>query len=78
MRDLVFTYQLGQFALTKDQDGAYFIEVLCGGFAMYEVQMQLHVDEIASYLASGPDSLVGVADRIRRKSQDLGERVREK
>lgn len=78
VRDVVFVSQPEQFALTKDQDGAYFIEVLFGGFAMCEVEMQLCPDEIDEYLAEGPDYLVGLAGRMRRKFPALSERFREK
>lgn len=78
MRRVKLVSQEGQFALTEDEEGRQFLEVLCGGFAMYEVEMQLERDEISKYLAQGESFLLSLAGKIRRKSVELGGRVREK
>lgn len=78
MRAVKFLSQEGQFALTEDQSGAIFLEVLCGGFAMYELEMQLSADEVAAYQMEGPSILSELAEKIRRRSDNLNGRVREK
>lgn len=61
MRVVVYVSQDGQFALTEDQGCTCFIEVLCGGFARYGLEMQLNADEIGTYSAGGPYFLLGLA-----------------
>ncbi len=78
MRKVVLVSREGQFSLTEDQEGGRFLEVLSGGFAMYEVEIKLEPDEIAAYLETGERFLIELAGKVRMNSGDLRGRLRVK
>lgn len=78
MRTVKLISQEHQFALTEDGGGGLFLEVLCGGFAMYEIEMKLSDEEIERFRAAGVDFLASLAGEIRRKSSELVARLKEK
>jgi hypothetical protein len=78
MRTVKLLSQDQQFALTEDGDGCLFLEVLCGGFAMYELEIKLNDEEIDRFRVAGVASLASLANQIRRKSSELVDRLKEK
>ncbi|WP_143006701.1 hypothetical protein [Aquimonas voraii] len=78
MRTVKLLSQEHQFALTEGGGGGLFLEVLCGGFAMYELEMKLNDEEIERFRAVGVDFLASLANEIRRKSPELVARLKER
>jgi hypothetical protein len=78
MRTVRLVSQEHLFALTEDVSGDFFLEVFCGGFAMYELEMKLSGEEVEAFRIVGGDFLASLAKEIRRKSPDLLGRAIEK
>jgi hypothetical protein len=63
-RNDVFVDQEHLYALTKDDAGGLYLEVACGGFAMYNLVIPLSQEEVADYQIDGKMSLDKLANRV--------------
>ncbi len=53
MRTTRFVSQEHLFALTEGVGGDLFLEVLCGGFAMHELEVKLSDEEVEAFRVIG-------------------------
>jgi hypothetical protein len=63
------------YALTQDSDGNYYLEVLVGGFAMYEVVLPLTPEEVAAYEKNGKYELDTLAFKVAKDKSRFADRL---
>jgi len=57
------------YALTQDEGGHYFIEVVVGGFAMENLVIPLSEEEVRAYKTNGKSELDDLAYKICNETE---------
>ena len=63
------------YALTSDEDGQLYLEVMTGGFAMENLVLPLSPSEEALYQANGKPALDHLAKKILKNRREFSERL---
>ncbi|WP_294302615.1 hypothetical protein [uncultured Chryseobacterium sp.] len=66
-----------QYILYKENQ-KYFLEVICGGAAMFELKISLNSEEIDDYLSHGEIFIDKLAEKIRNSPGEYLDRKDEK
>lgn len=74
LRNEIFVDQDKMYALTIDETGQLYLEVVCGGVAMENVVVALISEEKRRYQSSGKDFLGEMAVRIRHSREQFAGR----
>lgn len=72
-RNEIFVDQGRMYALTVDKEGQYYLEVVCGGFAMENMILPLNAEEMEKYNSRGKLFLDDLAwDVCKNKNKFTG------
>jgi len=63
------------YALTEDEEGAKFLEVVCGGVAMENVVVRLTDQELSAYESEGRQSLGRLARKVAKQRSSFSDRI---
>ncbi len=74
-RNEIFVDREQMYALTKDEEGKYYIEVVCGGIAMENVIVMLTNEEILSYQKEGKTFLDDLSWEICKNRKKFEDRI---
>lgn len=75
LRNEIFVDQDKMYALTSDDTGQLYLEVVCGGVAMENVVVALNSEEKQRYQSSGKDFLDEMAVRIQHSREQYAGRI---
>jgi len=63
------------YALTVDEDGVKYLEVVCGGFAMENVAVRLTDEEVSAYERKGRLFLDTLASKVAKQRSFFADRI---
>lgn len=64
------------YILEEDDCGALLLTVTCGGVGMYDLQIELNLEERENYLSQGENYLNNLASQIGKNTSAFQERAK--